>query len=191
MNIKLNHGLTGKLVSRRDRGFAIVAVTILLATAIVLTAAMTVETSRKLEMVRHTESIITAKLMAQSGLERGIVELAADLEGYGGTPITEVETRRVYIVETPNRDARQVELVSIGVADGVAQQMNAIVALDSGVSSVFDKAIYAGNVPPDPDDQENLPPENQNYRLEFGGEGADGDVEVLENFLIIWKVCPI
>ena len=165
----------GGFVSRRDRGFAIVAVTLLLATAVVLTAAMTVETSRKLKMVRLTESNINAKLMARSGIERGIVEVAANMTGYNGTPITEMVFRRAYLVETPVRTNDRVELISIGIADGIAQRINAIVAIESGVSGVFDKSIYAGNVPPDPDDQDNPPPENLTYSLDFGGEGDEGD----------------
>jgi hypothetical protein len=69
-----------------------------------------------------------------------------------------------------------VQMTSIGVADGIAQQINAVIALENGVSGVFDMAIYAGNVPSDPADQENLPPENLNYILDFGGENDDSDV---------------
>jgi len=163
------------LGTHRDRGFAIVAVTLLLATAVVLTAAMTIETSRKMEMVRLTESDINARLLARSGIERGIVEVAASMSGYNGTPMTEVSSRRVYLVDAPIRTNDRVELISIGVADGIAQQMNAIVAIESGVSGVFDKAIYAGNVPPDPEDQDNPPPENLDYLLDFGGEGDEAD----------------
>jgi len=175
MSYKQNAGPKRGFVSRRDRGFAIVAVTVLLAMAIVLIAATTIETSRKLTMVRTTESEVYAKLLARSGLERGIVELASNTSGYNGTPITEVSSHRVYLVNTPVRTNNRVELESIGVADGMAQQMNAIVAIESGVSGVFDKAVYAGNVPPDPEDQANLPPENLTYSLDFGGDGTEAD----------------
>jgi hypothetical protein len=52
MNNSKYHSSMTRLVSRRDRGFAIVAVSVLLATTVVLTAAMTIETSRKVHMVR-------------------------------------------------------------------------------------------------------------------------------------------
>jgi hypothetical protein len=54
--------------------------------------------------------------------------------------------------------------------------MTAVVALDSGTSSIFDKAIYAGNVPPDPEDRDDPPAENLDYILDFGGNGADSDI---------------
>jgi len=176
MNYRKRHSSMTTLGTHRDRGFAIVAVTMLLATAVVLTAAMTIETSRKVQMVRNTESIVNAKLLARSGLERGIAEVAANMSDYSGTPMTEVSSRRVYLVDTPVRSNNRIELVSIGVADGVAQQMSAIIAIESTVSGVFDKAIYAGNVPPDPEDQDNLPGENLAYSLDFGGEDDEGDL---------------
>jgi len=176
MNYRKYHSSMTTLGTHRDRGFAIVAVTMLLATAVVLTAAMTIETSRKVQMVRNTESIVNAKLLARSGLERGIAEVAANMSDYSGTPMTEVSSRRVYLVDTPVRSNNRIELVSIGVADGVAQQMSAIIAIESTVSGVFDKAIYAGNVPPDPEDQDNLPGENLAYSLDFGGEDDEGDL---------------
>lgn len=161
--------------ARRDRGFAIVAVTILLATAMVLIAATTVETSRKLGMVRQTEDQVYAKLLARSGLERAIVEIQRDTAGYNGTSIQEIESRRVYLVDPPVRQNNRFQLVSTGVAGGIAQQMRMGVFYEEGFSAVFDKAIYAGNVPPDPIDQLNPPPENDTYRFEFGGEGGDQD----------------
>ena len=175
MTQKHAHSPMGGFASRRDRGFAIVAVTLLMATAVVLSTAMTLETSRKLKMVRLTESDINAKLMARSGIERGIVEVAASMTGYNGTPMTEMAFRRVYMVDTPVRTNDRVELMSIGVADGIAQRINAVVAIENGVSGVFDKVIYAGNVPPDPEDRDNPPPENLAYSLDFGGEGGEAD----------------
>ncbi|MCD6288540.1 MAG: hypothetical protein J7M12_05440 [Candidatus Hydrogenedentes bacterium] len=163
------------MINRNDRGFAIVAVTILMAGAIVLIAATTLETSRNLNMVRQTEDEVYAKLLARSGIERAIVEITSNLSGYNGTPMQEVENRRVYLVAPPERLNNQIRLVSTGVANGVAQQMSVTIALETGVSGVFDKAIYAGNVPPDPSDKDNPPPENLNYILKFGGSGDDAD----------------
>jgi len=175
MSYKHSYSKARRIVSRRDRGFAIAAVTILLGTTIVLIAATTLETNRKLSFVRQSESNVNARLMARSGIERGIVDLAANISGYNGTPMTEVSMRRVYVIDTPIRTNDRVELLSIGVADGIAQQINAIVSLQSGVSGVFDKAIYAGNVPPDPIDRANPPAENLNYKLQFGGDGSEAD----------------
>jgi len=160
----------------RDRGLAIVMVVTLMAVALVLAAAVTVETSNKLAMVRYTQSDINATLLARSGLEFGLVELTSNLGGYNGTPITEMAPRRVYLVDVPIRTNNQIELVSTGVADGVARQMHITVGLDSGVSGVFDKAVYAGNIPPDPEDQDNLPSENLTYSLDFAGVGEQADL---------------
>jgi len=161
---------------RRNRGFAIVVATAVLAIALVLAVTMTIDSARKLGMVRYTASDVNATLMARSGLDHGLVELAADLTGYDGTPITELAPRHVYLVDTPERSNNQVELVSTGVADGIARQIRVKIGLDSGVSGVFDKAIYAGNVPPDPEDQDNLPPQNLAYSLDFGGVGDQSDL---------------
>jgi len=165
-----------KLRNRHDRGLAIVTAVVLMAVALVLAAAVTVETTNKLAMVRYTESDIGATLLARSGLEFGLVELASDLTGYNGTPITEMAPRHVYLVDVPIRSNNQIEIVSTGVADGVARQMRITVGLDSGVSGVFDKAVYAGNVPPDPEDQDDLPAENLTYSLDFAGVGEQADL---------------
>jgi len=169
-------GLTPRLDHERDRGFAIVVVVALLAVAFVLAAAVTLETSRKLAMVRMTESEVNATLLARSGLERGLVELASDLAGYGGIPITEVSPRHVYLIDPPLRSNNHIELVSTGVANGIARQIRMTVGLDAGISGVFDKAVYAGNIPPDPADRSNPPAENLTYSLEFAGVGEQGDI---------------
>jgi len=170
-----NHKATRMLARRSDRGFAIVAVVSLAAVTAVLACAMTLETSRKLSLVRHSESRIRARLMARSGLERALTELGDNPTIYNGTRMTEVATRNVYVVPPPERGNNVIRLVSTGIADGVAQEMQATIALESGLSGVFDKAIYAGNVPPDPEDQESLPPDNLIYSLDFGGDGTQGD----------------
>ncbi len=170
-----NHKSTRMLARRSDRGFAIVAVASLLAVTVVVVCSITLETSRKLSMVRHSESQINARLMARSGLERALTELGDHPTVYNGTRMTEVEARNVYVVSPPERGNNMIKLVSIGVADAVAREIQATIVLESGLSGIFDKAIYAGNVPPDPEDQENLPYENLVYSLDFGGDGVQGD----------------
>lgn len=172
---KCSHKLTAGIAARR-RGFAIVAVAILMAVALVLAAALTVETTNKLAMVRGTESAVGATLLARSGIEHALAELTTNLSAYNGTPITERSPHHVYLVDVPVRGNNQIEIVSTGVANGIARQMRIIVGLDSGVSGVFDKAVYAGNIPPDPEDQDDPPPENLTYSLDFGGVGTQADL---------------
>ena len=111
---------TRALVRRRDRGLAIVVVALMLALAMVMVCAMTIETSRKLSMVRLSESRIRARLMARSGIEQAMAEFQTNPTMYNGTPMTEVQTRSVYAVAPPVRGNNRIEVVSTGVADGVA-----------------------------------------------------------------------
>ncbi len=158
-----------------ERGVAIVAVTILLATALLLVAIVTIETGQRASLAKHTETQVRAQLMALSGVERAIVELRDTPRTYDGSGMTMVASRRGYIIDPPDRLNDGVLLTSTGVVDGRAHRVRTFVAWQDATSGVFDKAIYAGNEPPDPEDQENPPPENQDYSLDFGGEDDEGD----------------
>jgi hypothetical protein len=162
-----------KAVLRDETGFAIVVVTMIMVVTMVMFSAVVLRANQTLRLARQTEYNTRAELLARSGLERAIVETRANPTSYAGTPLTwqnnDPGAGRAYLVGTPIRQGDNVELVSTGMANGVGRQLRAMAAIMSGPSGVFDKAIYAGNVPP------NGAAPNPNYRLSFGGAGTEGD----------------
>jgi len=156
-----------------ESGIAIVAVTIVMVAAMILFGAVILRVNHPILMARKTEYNVRADLLARSGLEKAIVEMRANPTGYAGTPLTwekdSPSMGRAYWVEQPVRRGNQVELIATGISNGVAREIRAFAAMASGPSGVFDKAIYAGNVPPDGRSPA------LDYELRFGGIGDQAD----------------